>query len=348
MNQELLEKLKTNCEHILVDNYNIKKENKTVIIYDEETKLAKILTSGYEEALKSLSFEFISFNFFSKEHEETKEIIDNLNPEDLVILIQSSSFRMSKYRWRNLLFQANLKVIEHPQLEKNLDTEIKTYINSLNYDLDYYKKTSKFLISKLENAKNIKIISSDGSIAEYTGPMDRVFDNMANFEGKENWGTRFPVGEVLTESLDLKDLNGDVLLYCYPDLTHRTQIVEPFKCYIENGILISHKGPKGFDEVIQMIKEENEEKEVFIRELGLGINRSIKKFDRLGDISSYERLVGLHFSLGMKHGIYQKKLWPKYGKKFYQRFHIDVFVDLKEILIDEEKIYEEGKGWILG
>ena len=346
--QNLIKQTIENCENILINNYKLNNKNKTILIYDNNSNLSKLLYLGYKNALKKLNLKFEEFIFYEKSQEEIKEIIDKLNQDDLVILIQSSSFRMSKYRWRNLLFDQNLKVIEHPHLEKNIgENQIQIYINSLNYNMDYYLKTSKILKEKLEKSNKLKIISSDNSVVEVLSKVDKTYDNIAYFEDKKNYGTRFPIGEVLTEAKCLEDLNGEFLLYAFPNTSHKTQIVKPFKCIVKKGKLVSHQGPKEFDEVYKMIQTENPEKEVFIRELGFGLNKGIKKFDKLGDISSYERLVGFHFSLGMKHGIYAKKLYPKYGRKFYQRYHIDVFIDLKEIYIEDEKIYEQEKGWLI-
>lgn len=337
------EKAFENCKNILIHNFQITKNNKTIIFYDENTTLAKILLEGYIKALKFENLEFESFNFHENEVDKINEITSKLKENDLVILIQSNSFRVSKYRWRNILHEMGLKVIEHAHMEKNEESESITYINSLTYDLPYYQNVSKYLNNKLKNSKSLKIISNTSKILEFSGPFDEIYDNLAYFEGKKTWGSRFPVGEVLTESLSLETLNGEMEIYAFPDNRQYTHIVKPFKCVIENGFLVSHDGPKEFDDVFKMIKEENPEGNVYIRELGLGLNRFIKKDTRLGDISSFERLEGVHFSLGMKHGIYEKKLWPKYGKKFYQRYHVDIFLDVKEILINDEKIYDEKK-----
>ena len=343
----LQEKAFENCKNILIHNYKISKENKTIIFYDENTLLSKLLLEGYSKALDFLKFDFESYNFHAIPVEKILEITSKLKEKDLVILIQSNSFRVSSYRWRNILHEAGLKVIEHAHMEKNEENEIETYINSLTYDLPYYLEASKFLKEKLNNSKSLKIISCSGKILEFSSSFDEVFENLAYFDDKKNWGTRFPVGEVLTESLDLSTLNGEFEIYAFPDNRQYTHIVKPFSCIVKNGFLISHNGPQEFEEVFQMIKAENEEGLVYIRELGLGLNRYIKKDTRLGDISSFERLEGVHFSLGMKHGIYDKKLWPKYGKKFYQRYHVDIFLDVKEILINDEKIYDENKGYLL-
>lgn len=79
-----------------------------------------------------------------------------------------------------------------------------------------------------------------------------------------------------------------------------------------------------------------------MRELGFGLNPAPSTDTPLADINFHERKVGVHLSLGKKHGIYGKKL-PKLE---VQRFHIDVFVALESVYIGDEKVFEDGK-WIV-
>jgi aminopeptidase len=76
-----------------------------------------------------------------------------------------------------------------------------------------------------------------------------------------------------------------------------------------------------------------------VRELGMGLNTAITTATPLSDINFYERKIGVHLSLGKKHGIYGKKL----PKTMIQRFHIDVFVALEAVYIGEKKIFEIGE-----
>mgnify|MGYP007120793942 CR=1 FL=1 len=73
-------------------------------------------------------------------------------------------------------------------------------------------------------------------------------------------------------------------------------------------------------------------------ELWFGLNPAISTDTPLQDINFHERKVGVHLSLGKKHGIYGKKL----PKTEVQRFHIDVFVALDTVYIGETKIFENG------
>ena len=80
------------------------------------------------------------------------------------------------------------------------------------------------------------------------------------------------------------------------------------------------------------------EGEVMVRELGFGLNPAISNTTPLRDINFHERKIGVHLSLGKKHGIYGKKL----PKTEIQRFHIDVFVALGTVFIGEECVFRDN------
>ncbi len=349
--QELQTKTIKNCKDILLTNFKVTEDintNKVLIIYDHGSSLSKLLSLGFENASKELNIEpgMIKFNF--ENHESiVNEIKENYSEGDTIILIQTSSFRVSKYRWRKELCDIGFKVAEFAQLGKMLDNEVEPFINALTTDFDHYNSVSNNLVPRLESTSNIKIISTDGSVLKYSGKMDKVIKNTGELWGKKSWSSRYPIGEIITEALDLKDLNGELQAYAFPDFkAQETTFVEPFKCTIKNGFLISHNGPKEFNELVELIKTENEDSLVYVREFGLGLNRNIKRFGRLGDPQSYERVEGMHFSLGMKHGIYHKKLAKKFGKKFFQRFHIDIYVNLDKMYVDDQLVYTQEHGYL--
>jgi len=343
----LLEKATKNIKDILITNYKIVNLTKVLVIFDENSTLSSLLKNASILALEELKQEFELVDFYLKDSDFIADyVFENSKKSDVILTIQSSSFRVSKYRWRNELCNRGLKVCEFGQLGKVKDDEIERFINSLTTDFDHYEKISNKIIPLINLSKEIKIISTNNSILKYSGKMDKCLKNTGALWEQTNWTTRFPIGEIICESLDLTTLNGKFLGYAYPSIKDQTtQFTKPFKCEIKEGLFISNDGPKEFKEIIELIKTENEEKEVFVRELGLGLNRNIKRFGCISEPMAYERVEGLHFSLGMKHGMYQKKLWPKYGKKFHQKFHIDIFVDVKEIYIDDELVFTYNQGY---
>ena len=81
--------------------------------------------------------------------------------------------------------------------------------------------------------------------------------------------------------------------------------------------------PEEFQKLYDLVTQ-FEGGEMRVRELGFGLNPAISTEKPLRDINFHERKVGVHLSLGKKHGIYGKKL----PKTELQRFHIDVFIAL--------------------
>ena len=110
----------------------------------------------------------------------------------------------------------------------------------------------------------------------------------------------------------------------------------PFTILIEAGILVSSPdAPDGFRAVLDKIR--SREGTVAVRELGFGLNRAFTRERRVTDIGSYERMCGIHLSLGAKHLQYRK---PDFPNK--QGFHVDVFVDAQRAEIDGTTVFRDG------
>ena len=63
----------------------------------------------------------------------------------------------------------------------------------------------------------------------------------------------------------------------------------------------------------------------------------------VADIGSYERMCGVHLSMGAKHHVYKK---PGIKKK-HVRHHVDVFVVADALSFDGEVVYSGGS-WTVG
>ena len=61
----------------------------------------------------------------------------------------------------------------------------------------------------------------------------------------------------------------------------------------------------------------------------------------VSDITAFERMRGLHVSLGGKHTIYAK---PGFHKK-KSRYHIDIFFDVSSITVNGKEIFN-GKEYV--
>ena len=155
----------------------------------------------------------------------------------------------------------------------------------------------------------------------------------------KNVGGQFPIGEVFTEPIDLEGVNGEVKIFAFGDPAFRVNVpAEPITLVIEKARVVGVKNsPPEFDLVLEQIKADED---IWVRELGFGMNKAFSRDRRVLDVGTYERMCGIHISLGAKHSIYAKP-----GLKRREgRFHVDVFVKTDRVLLDDEVVYQDG-GW---
>ncbi|MBC7498859.1 hypothetical protein H7170_04420 [Candidatus Gracilibacteria bacterium] len=273
-----------------------------------------------------------------------KNELMSLPAGSIVILVQSTNFRLSTFRIRLELFHLGIHVVEFNHLAYIQKNEFTTFANSLSYQTDEYVRQEGVLRTLIEenNAKggNMRIQSVNGEFLTF-GSLENIRGNTGDYTGTVNKGGTFPLGEVFTESVELDSLNGRCLIESYPREDFSVDHCTPFELVIERGrVLPSPDFPAPFAKLYNWIVEY--EGEVMVRELGMGLNIAITTTTPLSDINFYERKIGVHLSLGKKHGIYGKKL----PKTMIQRFHIDVFIATEGVYIGDQRIYEDGS-WIV-
>ncbi len=272
--------------------------------------------------------------------ESIKYELTSLPVGSIVILIQSTNFRLSTFRIRLELFHRGIHVVEFNHLAYILESEYPTFIDSLQYRTDEYVRLEKSFSHLISQTQTTQIRSINGSILTFWS-LERIRGNTGDYSSVENKWWTFPIGEVFTESIDLSNVYGRCLIESYPREDFSVEHCQPFELIIENGrVLPSRSFPPAFQKLYDWIVEF--EWEVMVRELGMGINPALTTSTPLSDINFYERKTGVHLSLGKKHGIYGKKL----PKNEMQRFHIDVFIALESVFIGETKAFEGGK-WTL-
>lgn len=329
-------KLLQNVTDILEKNYQIKSDQYILLIYDRESPLSTQVAKAYQEAIQTYPHESINFHEVQEEFILTK--FQNLPKRSLIILVQSGSFRMTKYRLRADLFQHGHMVIEHARLSFNDNTQIEHYINSLKYDTPYYLKTCNNIAQLLKENKTITIKSANNLTLTINSEYEESIKNTGDFSENPNASAGFPIGEIFTEAKELDKINGQVLVFATPTLEHHTFFTEPFIVTIKDGLLINHNGPDKFNEMLNIIKSEEYNK-IQVREIGFGLNRALGFTKRLDEPTAFERFAGLHFSLGLKHAMYRKK----FDKTILQKYHIDIFCLVDQIFIGETKIFEKGE-----
>ena len=305
---------------------------RTLVVFDERTPLARILTAAYRAALPEARF----MDFDAEGKQAFFDALDGLAPGDLVALVQSSSFRLDEFRIRIELFKRGLATVEHLHLERARgEAQMAIYVDALAYDPSYYVRLGHALKERLDRAQEV-VVRCAGTVLQYEGGMEPAKLNVGDYAGMANVGGTFPIGEVFSEPRDLSRVNGDAMLFAFAGIDHHVQMHAPFRIRVEGGVLVSHEGPAEFEAVLAQIRSEEA---VLVREFGLGLNPAMGKTRLLDDITAFERQKGLHFSLGEKHGVYKK---PGFNPK-KTHFHIDVFVDAERIEADGAAIYADGE-----
>ena len=323
---QLLIDCDTNISNIV--NYSIKLgKAKMVVIYDDRSELSKILASSYSKLTYSKYIhnfdEVIGSLDLVLQRQSFEDIVATLEPDDAVVLIQSSSFRLDNFRIRIHLFNKGLKVIEHTHLNRYNSLSIPTYIESLRYDkkeLEYYIREGGNYETSINNCNGV-IIKSGGYTLS-SGLLEKCKLNIGQFKEGKNIGGTYPIGEVFTECQNLSTLNGQARVYAFANKNFEVEMVNPFTINIEDGIVIGYSdgAPLAFVEIYNIVKN-NETP--YIREIGFGLNRAQTRSNYLPDITAFERIKGIHLSMGEKHSVYKKDHIVTHKS----RFHIDIFIE---------------------
>jgi len=310
-----------------------------LVVYDTRCELAGILSEAYQRNLPTA----VTLDFDRVTPEVIFAEFDRLKASDLVVLIQSTNFRLEAFRIRVELFKRSLKVIEHPHLSRMLGPEqTRFYIESLAYDSNYYRGVGRALKDKIDSAP-CGVVDSGGEQLVFASPFESAKLNIGDYSGMRNVGGQFPIGEVFTEAKDLELVNGRVKVSVFGDTTFSVnKPAKPIMLVVSKGRVVEAlDSTEEFDKVLANIRAD-EGGEVWVRELGFGMNRAFTKDRMVSDIGTYERMCGIHLSLGAKHGLYRKP----YFEGRVTKHHVDVFAATEKVLLGDEVVYRDG-AWVV-
>lgn len=304
-----------------------------VIVADTQSELAVILTEAYRRCLPKAKF----IDFDPNSPQVALAAFEELKAGDLVVLIQSASFRLETFRIRIELFNRSLKVIEHPHLATIQPSEMQTYLDSLAYDPQYYRGVGNALKDRLDRARG-GVVDSGGEQLIYASSFESAKLNVGDYSDMKNVGGQFPIGEVFTEARNLESVNGRVRIFAFGDTSFKVNKPEkPITLAVTRGrIADTMDSTPEFDRVLANIRAD--EGEVWLRELGFGLNRAFTQDRLVSDVGTYERMCGVHLSLGAKHAIYKKPNFTRKGAKH----HVDVFVATESVSLDDTIVYQDG------
>ena len=309
-----------------------------LVVHDRRCPLARALAEGYRRNLPDATF----IDFDSVAPDAVLAAFRCMASSDLVVLIQSTSFRLEAFRIRVELFKLGLKVIEHVHLSRMPGIQGAHYIASLAYDPAYYRTTGQALKARIDACTSATLDSGDGALLVYASKLEPAKLNIGDYSGMNNLGGQFPIGEVFTEAQDLEAVNGRVRVHVFGDTAYLVnRPATPITLVIERGRVIdTDNATPEFERLLALIREG--EGDVWVRELGFGMNRAFTREQRVDDIGTYERMCGIHLSLGAKHGVYPK---PGFKRKD-ARYHVDVFAVTEAVYLDAERIYRDG-AWLV-
>jgi aminopeptidase len=307
-------------------------ERAAVVVSDDQSGLARIVSRAYRLCLPGA----MHVNFDVVPAREVMRSFESLTSGDLVVLVQSTSFRLETFRIRVELFKRGLKVIEHPHLARMLPGEYRHYIDSLAYDPAYYRVVGKALKARIDVATSA-VVDSGGAQLLYESRFETAKLNIGDYSEMKNVGGQFPIGEVFTEPRDLESVNGRVRIFVFGDTDFRVNVPDqPITLVVRRGKVIDVVDSTAeFDRVIAQIQADEA---LWIRELGFGMNRALTRQRLVSDIGTYERMCGIHLSLGAKHGVYNK---PALRRKD-ARYHVDVFAITEQVLLDGDIVYRDA------
>ncbi|MEB0139226.1 MULTISPECIES: hypothetical protein [unclassified Undibacterium] len=335
--QGLITTASSHLSAVLEHAFEHSAQHQAVLVYDSGCELAQVLTAAYRICLPQAS----CVDFDSTAPAQILALLATLSAGDLVILIQTTNFRLEAYRLRVELFKRGLKVIEHPHLGRMEGPEMTYYVDALAYDVSYYRGVGQALKDIIDQSDNA-VIDSGGEQLFFSGKFESAKLNVGDYSGMQNVGGQFPIGEVFTESVDLQAVHGRVRIFIFGDTSFSiNQPEQAITLIIEAGqVVATENSTAEFDLVLSNIRADDTV--VWVRELGLGMNRAFSKDRTVRDIGTYERMCGIHLSLGSKHGSYAKP----HIKRGAGRHHVDVFAVTESVRFNDREIYRHG-AWVV-
>ncbi|HMS26491.1 MAG TPA: hypothetical protein PKC80_03875 [Burkholderiaceae bacterium] len=333
-----------NIQTILSQVFKHSAQHNALVVFDTQCELSRLLSEAYKVVLPDAQF----IDFDTHTPAQIHAAFGQLKALDLVVLVQSTNFRLEAFRIRVELFKRGLKVIEHPHLSRMQGDEMALYIDALAYDGAYFRGVGQGLKSIIDQAQVGVLDSSGTAFPEARLYIDSGFEsaklNVGDYSSMPNVGGQFPIGEVFTEARNLEAVNGRVRIHAFGDTQFRVnRPATPITLIVEKGQVVGTlDSTPEFDTVLANIRAD--EQVVWLREIGLGLNRAFTQHPSrtVSDIGTYERMCGVHISLGAKHGIY-----PKPGfKRNDGKHHVDVFAVTELLTLDDKVVYQNG-AWVV-
>ncbi len=309
-------------------------EQGMVVMADRDSVLSRTLTDAY--LAECPWAQLWLWDPETMRAEEIRLRLRSLEKGTLIVLVQSTNFRLDAFRIRMELFALGLKTIEHIHLARmKSEDEQQRYLEGLTFGPQYFTTQAKPLAEALGRANELRVVSLDGSVLTWPGKLEEPKLNIGDYTGMQNVGGTFPIGEVFTEAVDLTSVSGEAQVFAMANDQFQVELFKPFTISVREG-LVELRGdePEIFQQIIKKIIESERP---LIRELGFGLNPAFGPDKFVTDVTAFERQRGVHLSIGEKHSVYPK---ASVQRRTQTRFHVDVFVAYRYVETEVGKIFQ--------
>ncbi len=199
------------------------------VIFDRDNPLTILLTETYCKIL----WDQCEYKEVTKENtKEIKDYLLSLQKWSLVILVQSTNFRLSDFRIRLELFHRWIDVLEHNHLAYIKEYEWERFFASLTYRTPQYKKMFAEVCAGISEKAGATITMRNGESLVFW-PLEAPRLNSGDYTDSEyRWGT-FPIGEIFSEAIDLESVNGTMQIFGYPRDDFQMEFTQPFNVFVK-------------------------------------------------------------------------------------------------------------------
>ena len=333
LSEELVARAAANLRDVLRFALEHRPEARALVVHDDGCALARGLAEAWRRCLPQAEH----LRFEADAPERVLAAFERLGAGDLAVLIQSTSFRLAAFRIRLELFSRSIHVVEHPHLERMRGAQAATYVDALAYDPAWYRGVGRALQVRMDRARRVVVQGAAGELVYPVG-LEPARLNVGDYRDMEHVGGLFPIGEVFSESRELTAVHGRASVVFFGDTRFMVnRPPRPITLVVEGGrVRDALDATSEFEAVLEAVRAD--EGEVWLRELGFGLNRALTPERVVDDIGTFERMCGVHLSLGAKHATYAKPEIRKRGA----RHHVDVFVEAREVRLDGEVVHRDG------
>ena len=181
-----------------------------VVVYDLESPASRKLTELYREVLPEARYSEFGSPYAVEAHperaEELKALLISLPADSLVVMIQTTNFRLSDFRVRLELGQHGVHCVEHNHLGYLEPAETETYIEALRYRTSEYTRATQRLDALRQAHDTGAIIAPTGERLVF-GKLEEFRGNTGDYSESRIRGGTFPIGEAFSEAVDLSSVS---------------------------------------------------------------------------------------------------------------------------------------------